>query len=78
MALRDSPVGLAAYILEKFCTGTNSNWRDLDDCNFSSKFTYTKLLDNVMIYWVTRSMTSAFRFYAELADKSSLGLGLSR
>ncbi|XP_011359143.1 epoxide hydrolase 1 [Pteropus vampyrus] len=30
-ALNDSPVGLAAYILEKFSTWTNSEFRDLED-----------------------------------------------
>lgn len=30
-ALNDSPVGLAAYILEKFSTWTNSDFRDLED-----------------------------------------------
>lgn len=30
-ALNDSPVGLAAYILEKFSTWTNPEFRDLED-----------------------------------------------
>lgn len=30
-ALNDSPVGLAAYILEKFSTWTNSEFRNLED-----------------------------------------------
>ena len=30
-ALNDSPVGLAAYILEKFSTWTKSEYRDLED-----------------------------------------------
>lgn len=30
-ALNDSPVGLAAYILEKFSTWTSSDFRDLED-----------------------------------------------
>ena len=30
-ALNDSPVGLAAYILEKFSTWTNEEFRDLED-----------------------------------------------
>lgn len=30
-ALNDSPVGLAAYILEKFSTWTNPEYRELED-----------------------------------------------
>lgn len=29
--LNDSPVGLAAYILEKFSTWTDKNFKDLED-----------------------------------------------
>ena len=31
LSLNDSPIGLAAYILEKFSTWTNKSWRDLPD-----------------------------------------------
>lgn len=65
MALRESPVGLAAYIIEKFITWTNRAWKDLPDGGLTQKFTYDKLLDNVMIYWVTRSITTSARLYAE-------------
>lgn len=58
--------------------GTNPDWRDLDDGGLTKKYTYTDLLDNVMIYWVTRSMTTAVRLYAEAFDKNALKLGLSR
>lgn len=78
VALRDSPVGLAAYILEKFIMATNPDWRDLDDGGLTKKFSYESLLDNVMIYWVTRSMTTAMRLYAEAMDKKALKLGLTR
>lgn len=78
VALQDSPVGLAAYILEKFIMATNRAWKDFDDGNLLKKFTYTKLLDDVMIYWVTRSMTTSMRLYAESATKSSLSYGLYR
>ncbi|KAF7279218.1 hypothetical protein GWI33_007536 [Rhynchophorus ferrugineus] len=65
MALRDSPIGLAAYMLEKFSTLTNANYRDREDGGLTEKFTMEQLLDNVMVYWVTRCMTSAMRIYAE-------------
>lgn len=78
VALRDSPVGLAAYILEKFTTWTNPSWKDLDDGGLTKKFTYDKLLDNVMIYWVTRSITTSMRLYSETFTKATYALDLER
>lgn len=74
VALRDSPVGLAAYIIEKFITWTNPNWKHLDQGGLTKKFSYDQLLDNVMIYWVTRSMTTSMRLYAETFNKASTTL----
>ncbi|XP_077295131.1 juvenile hormone epoxide hydrolase 2-like isoform X2 [Arctopsyche grandis] len=65
VALRDSPVGLAAYILEKFSTWTNNEWRKLSDGGLKKKFSMTELLDNVMIYWMSESITTSMRIYAE-------------
>jgi juvenile hormone epoxide hydrolase len=64
-ALQDSPAGLAAYILEKFSTWTDPANRDRHDGGLTEKFTMDQLLDNVMIYWVTGSITSSQRFYKE-------------
>ncbi|XP_056424653.1 epoxide hydrolase 1-like [Hyla sarda] len=64
-ALNDSPAGLAAYILEKFSTWTNPDYRQLEDGGLQRKFTMDDLLNNVMIYWVTGSITSSMRFYKE-------------
>ncbi|KAK9732161.1 Epoxide hydrolase N terminus [Popillia japonica] len=65
VGLNDSPVGLAAYIIEKFTTWTNRDWIDRMDGGLLLKYDYTKLLDNVMIYWVTNSITTSTRLYAE-------------
>ncbi|KAJ8938570.1 hypothetical protein NQ314_011429 [Rhamnusium bicolor] len=78
VALRDSPVGLAAYILEKFTTWTDPTWKDLEDGGLTKKFTITNLLDNVMIYWVTRSITTSMRLYSETFNKAQFGLQLER
>ena len=64
-ALSDSPVGLAAYILEKFSTWVNPTYIDRPDGGLTEKFTMDELLTNVMIYWVTNSITSSQRFYKE-------------
>lgn len=68
MALNDSPAGLAAYILEKFSTWTNFDFKHLPDGGLS-KYNIDELLDNIMIYWVTGSMTTSMRLYAEFATK---------
>jgi len=67
VGLNDSPVGLAAYILEKFSTWTFTNYKKLPDGGLS-KFNTDELLDNVMIYWVTGSMTTSMRVYSEFAS----------
>ncbi|KAM4598837.1 epoxide hydrolase 1 [Fundulus diaphanus] len=63
--LNDSPVGLAAYILEKFSTWTHMRNRDLEDGGLERKFSLDDLLTNVMIYWTTGSIISSMRFYKE-------------
>lgn len=57
--LSDSPVGLAAWIVEKF--------RSWSDCNgdIESRFTKDQLLTNIMIYWTTNTITSSTRLYLE-------------
>jgi pimeloyl-ACP methyl ester carboxylesterase len=57
--LDDSPAGLAAWIVEKF-----RSWSDSDG-NVEKVFTKDELLTNVMIYWVTQSATSSARIYYE-------------
>jgi microsomal epoxide hydrolase len=53
-ALTDSPVGLAAWILEKFRT-----WSDCDG-DLSRSFSADDLLTNIMLYWVTGAIGSSF------------------
>ncbi len=58
-ALNDSPVGLAAWILEKFRT-----WSDCGG-DVESRFTKDELLTNIMIYWATETINSSMRLYYE-------------
>ena len=67
--LNDSPVGLAAWIIEKFRT-----WSDCAG-EIESIFTRDEVLTNIMIYWVTQSAASSARLYFESRQKP---LGLSR
>ena len=57
--LNDSPVGLAAWIVEKF-----RRWSDCDG-DVESVYTKDELLTNVMIYWVTGTINSSTRLYYE-------------
>ena len=58
--LNDSPVGLAAWIVEKFRA-----WSDCDG-DVESRFTKDELLTNVMIYWLTQTIGSSMRRYFEV------------
>ncbi|XP_054009276.1 juvenile hormone epoxide hydrolase 2-like [Hylaeus anthracinus] len=78
VGLSSSPDGLAAYILEKFSTGTNSAYRERDDGGLLEKFTLDELLDNIMVYWVTNSMTTSMRLYAENFSSSYRALKIDR
>ncbi|XP_065160490.1 juvenile hormone epoxide hydrolase 2-like [Atheta coriaria] len=65
VGLNDSPAGLAAYILEKFTTLTDPAYQKRIDGGLHKDFRYENLLDNIMIYWITNTMTSGMRIYAE-------------
>lgn len=68
--MTDSPIGLAAYILEKFSTGTDKAFRKLPNGGLD-KYKEDDLLDNVMIYYFTKSITSAMRLYSETFVKGT-------
>jgi pimeloyl-ACP methyl ester carboxylesterase len=55
--LNDSPAGLAAWILEKW-----RSWADTGG-DLDRRFSRDFLLTTVMIYWVSRSITSSMRDY---------------
>ncbi|XP_023940549.2 juvenile hormone epoxide hydrolase-like [Bicyclus anynana] len=65
IGLSDSPVGLMAFILEKFSTWTHIEDRSLKDGGLSLHFTRDQLIDNLMIYWITNCISTSFRLYAE-------------
>lgn len=65
--LNDSPAGLAAWIVEKFRT-----WSDCDG-DVERRFSKDELLTNIMIYWVTQSITSSTRLYCETMRAKRFG-----
>jgi pimeloyl-ACP methyl ester carboxylesterase len=58
-SLVDSPVGLLAWILDKF-----AEWSDTEDSPFET-ISIDRILDDVTLYWLTRSGASAARIYYE-------------
>jgi microsomal epoxide hydrolase len=54
-ALSDSPIGLAAWIFEKFYS-----WGDWQSC-----LSYEDIITNIMIYWVTNTIYTSCRIYHE-------------
>lgn len=61
-ALVDSPIGLLAWILDKF-----AEWSDTEDSPFEA-ISRDRLLDNVTLYWLTGTGASAARLYYESHD----------
>lgn len=69
VSLTDSPSGLLAYILEKFSTWTRKEHKYKADGGLGFRFSKEKLIDNLMIYWSTNTITTSMRFYAENSSK---------
>lgn len=63
--LNDSPVGLAAWILEKFYA--------MSDCdgNVETRFTKDQLLTNISLYWHTQTVPSSFIPYYDVLHASA-------
>ncbi|XP_055917182.1 juvenile hormone epoxide hydrolase 2-like [Eupeodes corollae] len=78
ITLTDNPVGLAVYILEKFSTWTNDTFKTLPDGGLPQKFKLDTLIDNVMLYYLTNSITTSQRIFAEANSKEHRQLNLDR
>ena len=57
-AMMDSPVGVAAWIVEKFYS-----WSDIQDNNIETAHSKDELLTNIMIYVATRTFNTASWIY---------------
>lgn len=64
--LRDSPTGLAGWLIEKF-----REWRD---CGGDIERCYSKdeLLTNTMIYWLTGTIESSFQPYHDIVQAGAV------
>lgn len=63
LALNDSPVGMASWILEKFRT-----WSDCDG-DLEKIYTKDELITNIMLYW-TRNHVKSFSYREEFVSNS--------
>lgn len=68
VALSDSPVGLAAWIVEKFHAWSDCGGDPL------KRFSMDTLLDNIMIYWLTGTAGTATWIYRGVTEQDSRGL----
>jgi hypothetical protein len=64
--LRDSPVGLAAWLVEKF-----QRWSDCGE-DLERRYTKDELLTNVMIYWATGTIESSFQPYRDVVSAGAM------
>jgi pimeloyl-ACP methyl ester carboxylesterase len=70
--LMDSPAGLAAWIVEKWCS-----WSDCHG-DIESRFSKDELLTNVMLYWVTGSIRSSMQMYHAHRTEPPVGMRAER
>lgn len=69
MSLMDSPMGTAAWVLEKF-----HGWSDLKDGDLYSVYTRDQLLTNLMIYLVNDAIATSVWYYAAFFGEGGPGL----
>jgi len=70
-SLTDSPVGLAAWILDHDADAYEKISRAFVDGNPSGGLTRDRILDNITLYWLTGTGTSAARMYWESARSAA-------
>jgi pimeloyl-ACP methyl ester carboxylesterase len=70
-SLTDSPAGLAAWMLDHDVDSYEKISRAFVDGNPSGGLTRDRILDNITLYWLTRSAASAARMYWESARSAA-------
>ena len=68
-AMMDSPMGVAAWLAEKFC-----GWSDTGEQNPEPPFTLDQMLTNIMIYLTTRSFHTATWIYRGMFDEGGFAM----
>jgi pimeloyl-ACP methyl ester carboxylesterase len=74
-ALNDSPAGLAAWMLDHDADAYRKISRAFVDGSTAGGLTRDRILDNITLYWLTNSATSAARIYWESAREAAAAAG---
>ena len=74
-ALTDSPVGLATWMLDHDADAYEKITRAFVDARPSGGLTRDRILDNITLYWLTATATSAARIYWEGARSTAAAGG---
>lgn len=69
MSLMDSPMGTAAWILEKF-----HGWSDLEGDDLYSVYTRDQLITNIMIYLINDAIATSVWYYAAFMGEGGASL----
>jgi pimeloyl-ACP methyl ester carboxylesterase len=77
-ALTDSPVGLAAWMLDHDTDSYEKISRAFVDGKPAGDLTRDRVLDNITLYWLTNSATSAARMYWEGARAAAAAAAAGR
>lgn len=72
-AMMDSPMGVAAWLAEKFC-----GWSDVGEHNPEPPFSMDQMLTNIMIYLTTRSFATATWIYRGMFDEGGFTMPVDR
>ena len=74
-ALTDSPAGLAGWMLDHDVDGYDKISRAFLDGQPSGGLTRDRIIDNITLYWLTNTATSAARMYWESARGTAAAAG---
>ena len=74
-ALTDSPIGLAAWMLDHDADSYEKISRAFLDGKPSGSLTPERVVDNITLYWLTNTATSAARFYWETGRLLAMSAG---
>ncbi|KAI6237897.1 Epoxide hydrolase [Aphelenchoides besseyi] len=72
VSLNDSPIGLLAYIGEKFSGWTNDLFESMESGGLEERFTKDEILTIITIYWVNQNILPSQRFYREFFANSEI------
>ncbi|KAM3958733.1 juvenile hormone epoxide hydrolase-like [Aphomia sociella] len=76
MALNESPSGLLAYLLEKLHFGAVLDRRENAGARIETFIPKDAILDTITLYWMTNSITTSMRIYAETYNRRTFAMNI--